>query len=55
MKKLLGIFLLFLFAIALVFSISNEFTTKSNTVNESPGYANIIPLPPAPPPPRRGC
>ena len=53
MKKLLGIFLLLLFAISIFFSINNNVNTSAT--DEAPGYASIIPIPPPEPPARRGA
>lgn len=51
MKKILGIFLILLFAFSLVFTVSSNITTK---VNESPTFAELIPIPP-PEKPKKGC
>ncbi len=51
MKKLLGLFLLIVFAFSFYFTISNDVVTKSN---DSSGYASIIPIPP-PERPQRGA
>ena len=53
MKKLLGLFLLLLFAISIFFSINNNINTSAT--DEASGYASIIPIPPPDPPARRGA
>ena len=55
MKKLITAFLLLLFAITLIFSISNELKSDQSNTQETFGYASIIPIPPPEPPARRGC
>jgi len=53
MKSLINIVLILLFAISIIFSISNNISSNPE-LSDSPGYASIIPIPPPEPPARRG-
>ncbi len=54
MKNLTNILLLILFVISIFFSVSNIISSTPKS-NDSPYYANIIPIPPPDPPAQRGC